>query len=270
MLVNFLGTGTSVGVPVITCDCAVCTSDDPRNQRLRAGLLLEWDAPDPESGRIKVLVDTSTDLRQQALRAGIDRVDAVIYTHHHADHILGLDELRIYNFVHRREVPLYGGAETMEAISRMFAYAFDEGSRGVPRLTLTSVDSSFSVHGVTIVPVPVQHHRLTIYAYRIGGFAYITDCSGIPEASADMLRGADVLVIDALRREPHPAHFTLDQALVEIERLSPAKAYLTHLSHEFDHGTLEAELPEGVSVAHDELVLEIALPTGAEVDEEAT
>lgn len=257
MKVNFLGTGTSVGVPVITCGCPVCSSRDPRNRRLRAGLLLEWEQPGAAGHPVKVLVDTATDLRQQALRAGIDRVDAVIYTHHHADHILGLDELRIYNFVHRREIPLYGSAETITAIRRMFAYAFDARAKAVPRLNLNEIEAPFSLHGVTIVPVPVQHDRLTIFAYRIGGFAYVTDCSGIPDDSALLLDGLDVLVIDALRREPHPAHFTLEQALAEIDRLQPATAYLTHLTHEFDHAALEKELPEGVYVAHDELVLEV-------------
>jgi len=254
MRVTFLGTGTSVGVPVMTCKCSVCTSTDTRNHRLRAGLLLEWtDAEAP----VRVLVDTTTDLRQQALRVDLDRVDAVIYTHHHADHVMGLDELRIYNFVHKMTIPLYGREETMDSIRRTFAYAFDKTARGVPRLDLHNTDGPFHMHGVRIVPVPVQHHRLTISAYRIGSFAYITDCSGIPAASAELLAGVDILVLDALRRAPHPAHFTLDQALAEIERIGPAEAYLTHLSHEFDHQELEAELPDGVHVAYDGLVLDV-------------
>ncbi len=254
MRVTFLGTGTSVGVPVITCACAVCASSDERNKRLRAGLLLDW--ADGEDC-IRVLVDTTTDLRQQALRVDLDRVDAVLYTHHHADHVLGLDELRIYNFVHRVAIPLYGRQETMDAIRRTFAYAFDEHARGVPRLELHTAETPFALRGVDIVPVPVQHDNLTISAYRIGNFAYITDCSAIPEASAELLRGLDVVVIDALRRSAHPAHFTLDEALAEIERLAVPTAYLTHLSHEFDHQALENELPEGVYVAYDGLVLEV-------------
>ena len=251
MRVTFLGTGTSVGVPVITCDCAVCRSPDPRNNRLRAGLLLEWDG-------VCVLVDTTTDLRQQALRVELDRVDAVLYTHHHADHVLGLDELRIYNFVHKTTIPLYGLQETMDAIRSTFGYAFDPRARGVPRLELLPVTDPFELHGVTVTPVPVEHHHMTVLAYRVGGFAYVTDCSGIPESSADLLGGLDVLVIDALRRRPHPAHFTLEQALAEIDRLAPRTAYLTHLSHEFDHAALQDELPEGVHVAYDGLVLEPA------------
>ncbi|MGD8329512.1 MAG: MBL fold metallo-hydrolase [Acidobacteriota bacterium] len=254
MRVTFLGTGTSVGVPVITCGCEVCTSDDPRNNRLRAGLLLDWH---DDGEAVRVLVDTTTDLRQQALRVGLDRVDAVIYTHHHADHVLGLDELRIFNFVHRMQIPLYGRLETIDGIRKMFSYAFHGSGRGVPRLELIAAEEPFGVHGVRIAPVPVRHDRLTISAYRIGNFAYITDCSGIPESSLHLLDGVEVMVIDALRRQPHPAHFTLDQALAEIERIGAPLAYLTHLSHEFDHATLEEEVPDGVHVAYDGLVLEI-------------
>ncbi len=254
MRVTFLGTGTSVGVPVITCKCDVCASTDPRNNRLRAGLLLEWQ---DDAGEVRVLVDTTTDFRQQALRIDLDRVDAVVYTHHHADHILGLDELRIYNFVHRVPIPLYGREQTMDAIRRVFSYAFDGQTTGVPRLELHATNGPFDLRGVRITPVPVQHHRLTISAYRIGDFAYVTDCSGISDESAELLRGVGVLVIDALRRTPHPAHFTLEQALREIERIGARKAYLTHLSHEFDHGTLEGELPDDVLVAYDGLVLDV-------------
>ena len=190
------------------------------------------------------------------LIGGLDRVDGVLYTHHHADHVLGFDELRIFNFVHRVSIPLYGRSETMDAIRHMFAYAFDGNARGVPRIDVHATDGPFDVRGVHVIPVPVEHDRLTISAYRIGNFAYITDCSGIPESSAAMLRGVEIIVIDALRRTPHPAHFTLTEALQEIERLEVGTAYLTHLSHEFDHGELEKELPEGVHVAYDGLVLE--------------
>jgi len=254
MRVTFLGTGTSVGVPVITCSCSVCTSEDARNKRLRAGLLLEWCVGDDP---VCVLVDTTTDLRQQALRAALDRVDAVLYTHHHADHVLGLDELRIYNFVHGVSVPLYGRPDTLDAIEQTFAYAFNKKARGVPRLELHPKEEAFELHGVRIVPVPVQHGRVTISAYRIGNFGYLTDCNAIPEDSAELLAGVDVLVIDALRTTPHPAHFTLAEALEQIDRLGVPTAYLTHLSHEFDHATLQAELPAGVHVAYDGLVLDV-------------
>lgn len=252
---TFLGTGTSVGVPVLTCDCEVCTSDDPRNHRLRASVLLQWQ--DPEGKHRNILVDTATDLRQQALRVGLPRVDAVLYTHSHADHLLGLDELRIYNFVQKESIPLYGNEETLAAVRRMFHYAFDETARGVPRLTLHELEGPFELFGREVEPLPVEHGAMDVLAYRIGGLAYVTDVSGIPEASADRLHGIDVLVLDALRRESHPAHFNLEEALQEIRRLRPGVAYLTHLSHEFDHVALEDEVPQGVEVAHDGLVVEI-------------
>lgn len=259
---TFLGTGTSVGVPVLTCDCPVCSSDDPRNERLRASVLLQWE--DPGGRSRNVLVDTATDLRQQALRLGLPRVDAVLYTHSHADHLLGLDELRIYNFTQRESIPLYGNAATLDGIRRMFHYAFDESARGVPRLELHELDGPFELFGRRIEPVPVEHGGMEVLAYRIGGLAYVTDVSGIPERSAARLRGMDVLVIDALRRETHPAHFNLEEALREVRRLRPGVAYLTHLSHEFDHAALQEEVPDGVAVAYDGLSLEIGAGPGPE------
>jgi phosphoribosyl 1,2-cyclic phosphate phosphodiesterase len=269
--VTFLGTGTSVGVPVLTCDCSVCTSEDPRNKRLRAGLLLEWDVetdgaiPGNAKGsgagrrRVKVLVDTSTDFRQQALRAGLERVDAVLYTHSHADHIFGLDDVRLYNYRQRAAIPLYGNSATMAAIQHTFKYAFVPGAKGVPRLSLHSVSEPFDLFGRTITPISVWHDSMPIHAYRIGNFAYITDCSEIPPEAAMQLEGLDLLAIDSLRREPHPSHFTLEQALEQIDRLRPARALLTHLSHDFDHSALEAELSNGIGVAYDGQVIEIAM-----------
>lgn len=258
--VTFLGTGTSVGIPVLTCECAVCTSADPRNHRLRAGLLLEW----PVEGRdesASVLVDTTTDLRYQGLRARLLHVDAVVFTHAHADHILGLDELRIFNFVRRTVIPLYGDAETLDAIQRMFSYAFDSKARGVPRLSVHPIEGAFDLLGVTVRAIPVTHGRMTVQAYRIGGFGYVTDCSGISGEAAALLEGLDVLVIDALRRKAHPTHFSLEESLEQIERLRPGRALLTHLGHEFDHAALDRELPEGVAVAHDGMSFEVPLPT---------
>jgi len=269
LTVTFLGTGTSVGVPVLTCDCPVCSSADPRNKRLRAGLLLEWVAEtsdemaNGEKGqaaagrRVKVLVDTSPDFRQQALRVGLDRVDAVIYTHQHADHIFGLDDVRLYNYRQRAAIPLYGNSETMAAIEHTFKYAFVPGAKGVPRLSLHCVRDSFDLFGRTIIPISVWHDGMSIHAYRIGSFAYITDCSAIPPEAAEQLEGLELLAIDSLRREPHPAHFTLDQALEQIDRLRPKRALLTHLSHDFDQASLEAELSDGIDVAYDGLVIEV-------------
>jgi len=256
--VTFLGTGTSAGIPVITCSCDVCTSTDVRNRRLRASLLLEWAGSD---GKVaKVLVDTATDLRQQALRAGIDRIDAVIYTHAHADHVLGLDELRIFNFVYRQPIPLYADGETLAALRGMFAYAFDPDAIAVPRLTPIEVGDCFDLLGVRVESIALPHGSGNVRAFRIGDFAYATDCNEIPADAAARLRGLDVLVIDALRHKPHRSHFTVEQALEQVATLQPRQAYLTHLSHELEHAAIQASLPDGVAVAHDELTLELPLP----------
>lgn len=262
--VTFLGTGTSMGIPVVTCGCPVCTSADTRNHRLRASILLEWraegittDDPTPPDGVARILVDTATDLRQQCLRADVRRIDGVVYTHGHADHVLGLDELRIFNFVHEREIPIWADADTLAGLRRMFAYAFEPGAHGVPRLDARPLERDNLIHGRRLQAIPVEHGTGTVQALRIDGFAYVTDCSGIPDDAAERLRDAEILVIDALRRDPHPSHFSLDEALREIERLRPETAYLTHLSHVFDHGDLESELPDGVRVAHDGLVLSL-------------
>ena len=259
--VTFLGTGTSAGIPVITCECEVCTSADTRNRRLRASLLLEWTAS--EGNRSKVLVDTATDLRQQALRAGIDRVDAVLYTHAHADHVLGLDELRIFNFVYRRPIPLYGDPDTLAALERMFKYAFDPDAIAVPRLTPIPIGDRFELFGVKVEAITLPHGAGSVRAFRIGDFAYATDCHEIPADAAARLQGLDVLVIDALRQKPHRSHFTVDQALEQVARLQPRQAYLTHLSHDLEHAAVQAMLPEGVAVAHDELTIELPLPERA-------
>jgi len=257
--VTFLGTGTSVGIPVITCKCDVCTSDDPRNRRLRASVLLEWEGPD---GPVRVLVDTATDFRQQALRGGVDRVDAVIYTHGHADHILGLDELRIFNFVYRKPIPLYADSATVAVLRHVFSYAFDPEAVGVPQLELEVIEQQITLFGVRVEAIPLGHGRGTTQAYRVGNFAYATDCNRISEEAATRLQGLDVLVLDSLRRKPHRSHFGVAQALAEVERLKPKKTYFTHLSHDLEHAALEEELPSHVRVAHDQMVIELPIPDG--------
>ncbi len=252
MKVTFLGTGTSVGVPAIACRCAVCTSADPRDKRLRSSVLLE------DSGRC-VLIDTSVDLRQQALSAGMTRLDGILYTHPHADHMLGLDEVRIFNFRQERAMDAYGSEATLAGIRRTFWYAFEDTppGGGKPQVALHALESPGTVAGLPVQPFQIRHGVAAIQGYRIGEFAYITDCLEIPEESYAVLRGVKTLVINALRHKPHPTHQTVEQAVRAIERIAPETAWLTHMSHDLGHARTEAELPAGIRPAHDGLVLQV-------------
>jgi phosphoribosyl 1,2-cyclic phosphate phosphodiesterase len=256
MRVTLLGTGTSTGVPVVGCRCAVCTSSDPRNRRLRPGVRLELPGG-------TAIVDTPTDLRQQALTYGLDRVDAVLYTHGHADHILGLDELRVYNFRQNAVIPCYGPPSALAAIRRTFAYAFEEGQEGggKPRVELLPLGHEpFELLGAEVTPVPVMHGELEVYGYRIGAFAYVTDVSFIPEESFGRLAGVEVIVLGALRYRPHTTHFTIGEAIVAAERIGARQTFLTHLAHDVDHGAPSEPLPPGVDFGHDGLVFEFPEP----------
>ena len=250
--ITFLGTGTSTGVPVPTCRCAVCTSDDPCDSRLRPSVRLQWNDA-------SVLIDTSTDLRQQALTHGIDRIDAVLYTHAHADHVLGLDELRLFNWRQKAAIPAYGSTRTLDAVRRTFWYVFDdepvESTR--PLVDLVAVDAAFELRGRRVLPVPVEHGRLPIYGWRIGGFAYLTDVSRIPAASYPLLEDLDVLVLSALRSRPHPTHLTVEAAVAEARHIGAQRTFLTHMSHEVPHAETGARLPRGVELAYDGLVLDL-------------
>ena len=255
MKVTILGSATSTGVPIIGCTCSVCTSANPRNKRTRCSLFVEV------IGR-NILIDTSTDLRCQALRHGIARLDAVLYTHSHADHTHGIDELRIYNFVNKSSIRCYGNAQTVENIKNNFKYIFDgvESAGGKPKLTLSTVSEGFDFDGIKIIPVDVYHADWTILGYRIGGMAYLTDCSGIPDASWDKLRGLDVLIISALRYKPHPAHLNVEQAVEVAQRIKPGLTVLTHMGHELDYDTLSKELPDSIVPAYDGMELELRDP----------
>lgn len=250
--VTFLGTGTSTGVPVLTCDCPTCSSTDPRDARSRPSILLEWDGA-------SVLIDTSTDLRAQALKVPLRRVDAVLFTHAHADHILGLDELRLYNWRQGGPIPAYGSRETLAALRRTFWYAFEDVQRGggVPSVELREVDSRFELLDRTVVAVPLLHGRLEILGYRVGDFAYLTDVSSIPEPSYRLLEDLDVLVLSALRPRPHPTHLHLEAAVAEAARIGAKRTLFTHMGHDMPHAAVSASLPPGVDLAYDGLRLSL-------------
>ena len=248
-----LGSGTSVGVPMVGCRCRVCTSDDPRDKRMRPSILLQY------AGR-NVLIDATPDFRSQALRAGIEHLDASLFTHGHADHLLGLDDVRPINILRKVTIPVYASPESVAAIQRCFSYAFDgeEKESSSPRLAIHALDGEpFDLFGLQVSPVPVWHGKMPIYGYRFGNAAYLTDLSDIPAASMDKLRGLDVLFLDALRHKPHPTHSTVEHALCYVEQLSPARAYFTHMCHDLSHAETESALPPHVRLAYDTLEITV-------------
>jgi len=250
MRVTFLGTGTSVGVPSVGCECATCLSDDPRDKRLRTSVLID------HQGR-NLLIDASTDFRQQALRIGLKHLAAILFTHSHADHCFGLDDTRPIMF-RDGAIPVYATDVTWEGLRRIFSYAFEPALYpGVPRIIPNRIEGEFNLLGLKIEPLTVIHGQLPVTAFRIGEFAYVTDCISIPDESCARLMGLDLLVIDALRFKKHPTHMTLDQALEYIEQLKPRSALLTHISHDIKHADTSQHLPEGVEIAYDGLVVEV-------------
>ena len=249
---TFLGTGTSMGVPTLGCPCAVCRSDDARDQRTRPSLLLQYD------GRA-VVIDTSPDFRQQALRAGLSRVDAVLYTHAHADHILGLDDLRPFN-LRQGQIPLYANRATRETIQRVFSYVFDDGgtlNSTIPEVGFTDIDGPFDLFGLRFLPFPLEHGDMGVLGFRFGRAAYATDFSTIPPAVLAELQGLDVLILDALRDHPNPNHSTIEQSVALVRQLQPRRAYFTHIAHDLPHAQTNARLPAGVELAYDGLTLEV-------------
>jgi phosphoribosyl 1,2-cyclic phosphate phosphodiesterase len=252
--VTFLGTGTSHGVPVIGCRCRVCLSPDPRDKRWRPSVLLRAD-----SG-VQVLIDTSTDLRAQALAFGVERVDAILFTHSHADHVFGLDEVRRFNVLQRAPIPLFADRRTLHDLRRTFSYAFDADTPaggGLPQLRPFEIGGAFCLDGLEIVPVPITHGGRPILGFRIGRFAYLTDCNGIPESSLGLLAGLEALVLGALRHRPHPTHFTVEEALSMARRIGASQTLFTHMCHDLGHADTCATLPAGVSLAYDGLTIEV-------------
>jgi len=252
--VTFLGTGTSSGVPMIGCTCDVCRSTDSHDKRLRPSIWV--DVP----GHASILIDTTPDFRQQALTAGIARIDAILFTHSHADHILGLDDIRRFNWIQGGPVACYAAADTWESISRTFHYAFDGLQRkggGIPKIDRHEINGPFLVNDVRVVPVPLWHGDAPILGFRFGTFAYLTDCNRLDDAAWALVAGVETLVIDALRNKPHTTHFTVSEALDVVARIKPRRAYMTHMSHDLGHAVTSARLPAGVELAYDGLVLDV-------------
>ncbi len=253
-IVTVLGSGTSHGVPMIGCTCAVCQSSDPRDRRLRPSIHITVE------GGPSILIDTSTDLRQQALANRIARVDAILFTHSHADHVMGLDDVRRFNVMQGGAIPAYADERTAGDLRRAFSYIFhlpDEKGGGIPQLALETIAGRITVGNVAVQPVPLFHGKRPIFGYRLGNFAYLTDCNRLPDEAWPLLEGLDVLVLDALRHRPHPTHFTVAEALAVIERIKPRQAYLTHICHDLPHAETNASLPAGVELAYDGLVVTI-------------
>jgi phosphoribosyl 1,2-cyclic phosphate phosphodiesterase len=253
MRVTFLGSGTSTGVPVVGCSCRVCTSDDPRNKRLRQSVKIEM------KGK-HFLIDTTPDLRLQLLRAPIPRLDFVLFTHSHSDHLMGLDDIRPFNFRQREAIQAFANPMTAAAVRRVFSYIWSDSQigGGKPQLDLIEVEDEFEHEGIRITPLPVIHGDWTILGFRIGDFAYITDTNGIPPATMRLLEGVDILALDGLRVSPrHPTHFVIDEAVTVAQEIGARETWLIHLTHEVDHETVEATLPQGIRLAYDGLVLDL-------------
>lgn len=249
MKITFLGTGTSQGIPVIACECKTCLSEDPNDKRLRTSLLVE-------SGDTTLLIDAGPDFRQQMLREHVIKLDSILLTHEHKDHIGGLDDVRAFNYISRDAIDIYAEERVQKALKKEYSYVFSEYQYpGVPKMRLNPVpEEGFEIKGIKIDPVRVFHYRLPVYGFRIGDFAYITDANYIPEESKEKLIGVKYLVINALRKEKHISHFTLREAIDIIKEVSPKKAFLTHISHQMGlHTEISKELPSGVVLACDGL-----------------
>jgi phosphoribosyl 1,2-cyclic phosphate phosphodiesterase len=254
MKVTLLGTGTSTGVPMIGCPCATCHSSDPRDKRLRVSVLLQH-------GDRNILIDTSADFRQQMLSHNITHLEAILYTHQHYDHIAGFDDLRAFQFLKKKSPACFASQETYNHLRKTFDYAFGGATQsggGLPKANFIVIDERpFELKGLPIVPIPLLHGSMKILGFRVGAFAYLTDCSAIPSASFKLLDGLDTLVLDGLRFKAHPTHFSIEEAVEIAERIAPRITYLTHMNHDVMHETTERDLPSHVRLAYDGLTFEL-------------
>jgi phosphoribosyl 1,2-cyclic phosphate phosphodiesterase len=250
--ITVLGSGTSVGVPTVGCHCAVCTSTDPRDNRLRPSILIGYQGHN-------VLIDTTPDFRTQALRARLERLQAVIFTHSHADHMMGFDDIRPFNFRQSGDIPVYAAAKTMDALRRAFPYVFDGAERNtnVPHIDPREIEGPFDLFGMEFVPIPILHGPQTILGFRFGNAAYLTDHSEIPDSSMDLLRGLDVIFLDALRYKPHPTHSTVERSMKTVEALGVRRAFFTHICHDLGHERAESMLPPHIRLAYDGLEIDV-------------
>lgn len=253
MKVTFLGTGTSQGVPILCCECEVCRSLNPKDKRLRSSVLIQ-------SSQANVVIDSGPDFRQQLLRKGLKTLDAVVMTHEHKDHIAGLDEVKAFNFFNKMRMPVYATERVQEALKREFAYIFsDEKYPGIPEVDLFTVrNDPFTIKEITFTPIDVLHYKLPVKAYRIKDFTYITDANFISKEEKEKIKGSKIIVVNALRREEHISHYTLEEAVNLLKEFNPEKAYLTHISHQMGlHEAVSKELPDFIEVAYDGLEIEI-------------
>ena len=253
MKVTFLGTGTSQGIPVIACDCKVCTSENPKDNRLRTSILIE-------ENNQTIVIDTGPDFRQQMLRENVQKLDAIVFTHQHKDHVAGMDDIRAFNYKFKKDMDIYCTAEVEEALIREFPYVFSAYKYpGVPEIKVHNIKNEpFIINGVELIPIEGMHYKLPVFGYRIKDFVYLTDVSFVSEREKEKMKGAEVIVLDALRKTPHISHFTMEQAVELLEELKPKQGYLIHISHLMGlHNEVVKELPNFIKPAHDGLILEL-------------